>query len=258
AALPEHLVESELFGYEKGAFSGATRTTRGKFEATDGGVLLLDEIGEMPLAVQAKLLRVLQENEVSRLGAGSKTVPIDVRVIAASNRPLEDEIEHNRFREDLYYRICTHTIYVPPLRERIEDVEPLTLHFVERTCERFDIRPKKVHPDTIAQLKAYHWSKNNVRELINIIERMIIQATGPQLLPKHIPADIREPGPVTGRQNGKSYQELKYEAERHILLRALEANDWHITNTAKALDISNHSNLLKMMRRLDIQRPDDA
>jgi len=258
AALPEHLVESELFGYEKGAFSGATRTTRGKFEAADGGTLLLDEISEMPIAVQAKLLRVLQEEEVSRLGAGGKTVPIDVRVIAASNRPLEEEIEQNRFREDLYYRICTHVLQVPPLRERIEDVEPLALHFVERTCERFDIRTKTVHPDTIARLKSYHWSKNNVRELMNIVERMIIAANGQELLPEHIPADIRKSAPETRTSQGKSYQDLKYDAERNILLRALEANDWHITNTAKALDISNHSNLLKMMRRLDIQRPDDA
>lgn len=258
AALPEHLVESELFGYEKGAFSGAARTTRGKFEAADGGTLLLDEISEMPIAIQAKLLRVLQENEVSRLGAGGKMVPIDVRVIAASNRSLEEEIEQNRFREDLYYRICTHIIHVPPLRERIEDVEPLALHFVERTCERFDIRNKSVHPDTIAQLKSYHWSKNNVRELMNIIERMIIAAKGDQLLPEHIPADILKSAPVASPRQGKSYQDLKYEAERNILLRALEAHDWHITNTAKSLDISNHSNLLKMMRRLDIQRPDDA
>ncbi len=257
AALPEHLVESELFGFEKGAFSGAIRTTKGKFEAANGGILLLDEIGDMPLSVQAKLLRVLQEDEVNRLGSGGRSIPLDVRVLAASNRPLEQEMEAGKFRDDLYYRICTHVIRLPPLRERPDDVAPLAIHFIERTCEKFGIATKTLHPETLTILKSYSWEKNNVRELENIVERMIIQAEGDTILPEQVPADIRNPRTRISSTAEKSYQELKYEAERQILLQALEENDWHITNTAKALDISNHSNLLKMMRRLEIQRPED-
>lgn len=256
AALPEHLVESELFGFEKGAFSGAVRTTKGKFEAAEGGTLLLDEISDMPLSVQAKLLRVLQENEVTRLGSGGRVIDVDVRVIAASNKDLEEQIKENRFREDLYYRICTHVVNVPPLRDRIEDVKPLTQYFVKRTCERFGIQTKKIHPDTIYELKGYHWKKNNIRELENIVERMIIDCTSDEILPKHIPGDIREQSPVPELASDKTFQEMKHEAERQIIIRSLEANDWHITNTAKSLDISNHSNLLKIMRRLDIERPE--
>ncbi len=259
AALPEHLVESELFGYEKGAFSGATKTTKGKFELANGGTLLLDEVGDMPLSVQAKLLRVLQENEVTRLGGGSEVIPIDVRVISATNQDLRKAIEEEKFREDLYYRICTHVINVPPLRDRLEDVEPLTYHFVELTCERFGIPTKHIHRDTILALQSYDWSNNNVRELRNIVERMIIQCDGDTILPEHIPSDIQNgSSKAIDLDSDKTYQDLKRDAEREILIKALEANDWHITNTAKQLDIANHSNLLKMMRRLDIERPENG
>lgn len=260
AALPEHLVESELFGYEKGAFSGAIKTTKGKFELANGGTLLLDEVGDMPMSAQAKLLRVLQENEVTRLGGGNNVIEIDVRVIAATNRNLKEEIEEGRFREDLYYRICTHIIEVPPLRERIDDIEPLTHHFVERTCQRFGIPEKEVAAGTIAALKSYDWANNNIRELANIVERMIIRSEDDTILPKDIPGDIRDGSTSTSItfSPDKSYQELKREAERNIILQALESNNWHITNTAKELDIANHSNLLKIMRRLDIERPEDG
>jgi DNA-binding NtrC family response regulator len=249
-------VESELFGFEKGAFSGAVRTTKGKFEAANGGLLFLDEIGDMPLAMQAKLLRVLQESEVTRIGGEGRVVKVDVRVIAATHRELETEIANGRFRQDLYYRVCTHVIRVPPLRERLEDVEPLTMYFVERICERFGTPPKLVTPEMLRALKQYDWHKNNVRELENIIERMIIQCNGREILPEHIPSDIREMNhaPKLNIAPGKTFQELKEEAEREILLHHLRASNWHITNTAKALGIANHSNLLKMMRRLGIQR----
>ncbi|MGH7490821.1 MAG: sigma-54-dependent transcriptional regulator [bacterium] len=256
AALPENLVESELFGFEKGAFSGAVRTTKGKFEAANGGLLFLDEIGDMPLPMQAKLLRVLQESEVTRIGGEGRVVKVDVRVIAATHRELETEIANGRFRQDLYYRICTHVIRVPPLRERLEDVDPLTMYFVERICERFGTPPKLVTPEMLRTLKKYDWHKNNVRELENIIERMIIQCNGREILPEHVPSDIREMNhaPVLNISPGKTFQELKEEAEREILLHHLRAHNWHITNTAKTLGIANHSNLLKMMRRLSIQR----
>ncbi|MCF7805844.1 MAG: sigma-54 dependent transcriptional regulator [Candidatus Marinimicrobia bacterium] len=256
AALPENLVESELFGFEKGAFSGAEKTTKGKFEVANGGTLFLDEIGDMPLNIQAKLLRVLQENQVSRLGSEGREIDVDVRVIAATNQDLEEQIENDQFREDLYYRICTHVIQVPPLRERLDDVKPLTLHFVERTCDKFGIPEKTVNPGTFEQLRQYDWSRNNVRELENIVERMIIQCNRNEILPEHIPGDIRKKEAVPSYESGKSFQDLKYQAERQIIISALEEHDWHITNTAKSLDIANHSNLLKIMRRLDIERPE--
>lgn len=258
AALPENLVESELFGFEKGAFSGAKKTTKGKFEVADGGTLLLDEISEMPVSVQAKLLRVLQEESVNRLGGEAREIEIDVRVIGTSNRDIEQEIEEGRFREDLYYRICTHILEVPPLRDRIEDIKPLTLHFVRHTCGEFGIPEKSIHDDTLKVLRSYNWSRNNVRELQNIVERMVIECDGELIRPEHVPPGITESEEIPSDYTGKSYQELKWEAERRILLNALEAHDWHITNTAKDLDISNHSNLLKMMRRLEIERPEDA
>ncbi|MGH7598792.1 MAG: sigma-54-dependent transcriptional regulator [bacterium] len=258
AAIPENLVESELFGFEKGAFSGAVRATRGKFEVANGGTLFLDEIGDMPLPIQAKLLRVLQEDEVTRIGGEGRVIKVDVRVIAATNRNLEEEIANGSFRHDLYYRICTHVIRVPSLFERFDDIELLTLYFVERTCERFGIPPKTVTPEALFVLKSYDWRKNNVRELENIVERMIIRCNGKQILPEHIPADILEKNeaPLLNLSLSvkKTFHELKEEAERKILLHHLQAHDWHITNTAKTLGISNHSNLLKIMRRLGIKR----
>jgi DNA-binding NtrC family response regulator len=259
AAIPENLLESELFGFEKGAFSGAVRATRGKFEEANGGTLFLDEIGDMPLPIQAKLLRVLQENEVTRIGGEGRVIKVDVRIIAATNRNLEEEIANANFRQDLYYRICTHVIRVPSLLERFEDIELLTLYFVERTYERFGIPPKVVTPEALFVLKSYDWRKNNVRELENIVERIIIRCNGKRILPEHIPSDILEKNEAPflnlSLSAEKTFHELKEEAERKILLHHLQTHNWHITNTAKTLGISNHSNLLKIMRRLGIKRP---
>ena len=255
AAIPENLVESELFGHEKGAFSGAVRTSKGKFEIANGGTLFLDEIGDMPLLMQAKLLRVLQEREVMRLGGESRVIKIDVRVIAATHQNLDDLIDKGQFRQDLYYRICTHQIRVSPLHERLDDIGPLSTFFVERICRRFGIPQKRIRRETILGLRSYDWRQNNVRELENIVERMIIQCAGKDLFPEHIPSDVRDASPIPTLSDGKTLQELKEEAERNILLQALQSNNWHITNTAKALTVSNHSNLLKMMRRLGIKKP---
>lgn len=255
AAIPENLVESELFGFEKGAFSGAHRTSKGKFESANGGTLFLDEIGDMPVQIQAKLLRVLETGEVTRLGGEGRIIRLDARLITATHKELEKEIENKAFREDLYFRICTHVVRVPPLRERLEDVRPLTFHFVERVCERFGIAQKHIHPETLGVLQAYDWHKNNVRELENIVERMIIECEHGEILPEHVPSDILAISPIPSKSSDKPFQELRKEAECHILLRALEANNWHISNTARALGIANHSNLLKMMRRLEIKRP---
>jgi DNA-binding NtrC family response regulator len=256
AAIPENLVESELFGFERGAFSGAAKTTKGKFELAHGGTLFLDEIGDLPLPAQAKLLRVLQEGELTRLGGENRMIKTDARVVAATHRNIEDQIASRMFRQDLYFRICTHILQVPPLRDRLDDVRPLTLFFVERICERFGIPRKKIATETLLALRQYDWHRNNVRELENIVERMIIQCSGDELRPEHLPADITSSGTATTYSAEKTLVELKEEAERNILLHALENHDWHITNTAKTLGVANHSNLLKMMRRLGIRKPE--
>jgi len=253
AAIPENLVESELFGFERGAFSGAVRMQRGKFEIAAGGTLFLDEIGEMPLAVQPKLLRVLQEGEITRLG-GERPIRVDARVIAATNRDLDEQVAAGGFREDLYFRLNTHTVVVPPLRERRQDVPQLVASFIDLLCERFGMRKKLVRPETMSVLQRYDWRRNNVRELQNIVERMLIACDGDELRPEHVPEEIRgRPGAVPPEE-GLTFQELKERAEREILLHYLCKNNWHITRTARELGIANHSNLLKMMRRLGIRK----
>lgn len=255
AALPENLVESELFGFEKGAFSGAAKTTKGKFEAADRGTLFLDEIGDMPVNVQAKLLRVLETMEVTRIGSEGRSIKIDVRVISATHKDIEQLISENKFRHDLYYRICTQLIKVPPLRSRLEDVTPLTYYFIQKTCKNFKLPEKQVSPQVIHVLQNYLWEKNNVRELQNTAARMVIACEGNEIKPEHVPFEIRNTDVENEIAKEKSFQELKKDAEKRILHQYLEKFDWHISKTAEALKISNHSNLLKIMRRLDLKKP---
>jgi DNA-binding NtrC family response regulator len=256
AALPENLVESELFGHERGAFTGATTTRKGAFEAAERGTLLLDEIGEMPLAAQAKLLRVLEEQRVTRLG-GNRSIPVEVRVIAATNRDLQAEVAAGRFRQDLYYRLSVHELRVPPLHERLSDVPELAASFIAAISERFRIRPKKLSGDALDVLLGYDWSRNNVRELRNVIERMIIAADGDVLRPEHVPAEIQDQSGGAGRvmPGERTYQSMKLEAERQIVVTALERNEWQVTRTADDLGLADHASLLKIMRRLGIKRP---
>jgi two-component system nitrogen regulation response regulator NtrX len=254
AALPENLVESELFGHERGAFTGASATRKGAFEAAESGTLFLDEIGDLPLPAQAKLLRVLEERRVTRLG-GNRSIPVEARVVAATHRNLEAEVTAGRFRQDLYYRLNVHVLQVPPLRDRLSDVPELAGRFITAICRRFGIREKKLSGDALAVLMGYDWSRNNVRELRNVIERMIIAADGEVLRPEHIPLEIQEqseaPAPSSG---GRSFQALRTEAERQIVAAALERNGWHITRTAEELGLADHASLLKIMRRLDLRR----
>jgi two-component system nitrogen regulation response regulator NtrX len=254
AALPENLVESELFGHERGAFTGASRAHKGAFEMAAGGTLFLDEIGELPVPAQAKLLRVLEENQVTRVG-GERYIKVDARVVAATNRNLEEELEAGNFRRDLFYRLAVHVIQVPPLRQRVSDLPELIDHFLKMTCSRFGVRKKKLDPAALELLMAGEWKRNNVRELRNIVERMII-ATGDDVIrAEHVPAEIRETaGPGKRPSEAQTFQELKAEAERQIILSALERNDWHITNTARALGLADHASLLKIMRRHRIRR----
>jgi len=252
AALPEHLVESELFGHERGAFTGASVTRKGAFEAAERGTLFLDEIGELPLPAQAKLLRVLEERRVTRLGA-TRLLAVEARVVAATNRDLEADVREGRFRQDLYYRINVHQIAVPPLRDRRSDVPEIAERFAAAICERFGIRPKRLAPDTLELLMGYDWARNNVRELRNVVERMIIATDGEVIGPDQVPPELRgDSGPRS--EPGQTFQALKAEAERQILITALERNEWHVTRTAEELGLADHASLLKIMRRHGIRR----
>jgi two-component system, NtrC family, nitrogen regulation response regulator NtrX len=262
AALPENLVEDELFGHERGAFTGANALRKGAFETASGGTLFLDEIGDLPLPAQAKLLRVLEERQVTRLG-GHRTVAVDTRVVAATNRELEDEVKAGRFREDLYYRLNVHLIRVPPLRERLSDVPALVEHLLAFTCARFGMRGKKVLPEAMDALTRYSWRRNNVRELRNVVERMIIAADDEVVTLDDIPSEVRDGAllaehtthhaPRTDSGEPRTFHELKVDSERRIVLEALDRNDWHITKTAKALGLADHASLLKIMRRHGIK-----
>jgi two-component system, NtrC family, nitrogen regulation response regulator NtrX len=256
AALPETLVESELFGHERGAFTGADRLRRGAFELAGQGTLFLDEIGELPLPAQAKLLRVLEARQVMRVG-GDRPVAVTARVVAATNRELEQEIEAQRFRQDLYYRLNVHVLRVPPLRERPADLPALVAHLLQAIAGQLRMRPKTIAPGAVARLARYDWRKNNVRELRNCLERMIIASDGETITPDDVPPEIQDeaegtadPGAAPG-----SFKALKAQAERRILVEALEAHDWHITRTADALGLADHASLLKIMRRHGLSRP---
>jgi two-component system nitrogen regulation response regulator NtrX len=256
AALPEQLVESELFGHERGAFTGADRLRRGAFENAGAGTLFLDEVGELPLAAQAKLLRVLEERMVTRLG-GDRAIPVAARIVAATNRDLEREVEAGRFRQDLYYRLNVHTLRVPPLRDRLSDIPVLVDHLLRAIASHLGMRPKPIAPEAVSLLAAYEWRKNNVRELRNCLERMMIASNAAVIGAADVPPDIRgeerdEVGETTDPPG--SLKALKAQAERHIVLAALEKHGWRVSQTAEALGLSDHSSLLKIMRRHGLKR----
>jgi two-component system nitrogen regulation response regulator NtrX len=251
AALPEHLVESELFGHERGAFTGADRLRRGAFETAANGTLFLDEVGELPLPAQAKLLRVLEDRQVTRLG-GSRAFETTARVVAATHRDLEKEVEAGRFRQDLYYRLNVHTLRVPALRERLADIPMLVDQLLRSLAERLRVRPKSVTPDALALLTAYEWRKNNVRELRNCLERMMIATDTDVIKVSDIPPEIQgeDRDDVSDAPAAPgSLKALKAHAERQIVLTALEKHNWQVTRTAESLGLADHSSLLKIMRR---------
>jgi DNA-binding NtrC family response regulator len=253
AAVPAELIESELFGHEKGAFTGAVTARRGKFELADRGTLFLDEVGDMPAAMQAKVLRVLQEGEFERVGGGV-TLRCDVRVIAATNKDLQAEVAAGRFREDLFYRLAVVPIHVPPLRERREDVPALASAFLEEACERNGRRGMRLGRDALAALQAHDWP-GNVRELRNLVERIAILCDGPEIGAADVAAVL--PGarrPRTDRfREGASLKDLLDEAEREIVLAALERHGDNMAETARALGLER-SHLYKKLRALGIRR----
>ncbi|HEX7938915.1 MAG TPA: sigma-54 dependent transcriptional regulator [Gemmatimonadaceae bacterium] len=251
AALPEHLVESELFGHERGAFTGATGQRKGAFEAAGSGTIFLDEIGELPLAMQPKLLRVLEDHTITRVG-GNTPVKVHARVVAATNRDLDRMARDGDFRDDLLYRLNVHVIHTPPLRDRREDVPALAERFVDVTCRDFGILPKKLSPEARAALVAFDWTRNNVRELRNAIERAVVSAEGESIRLGDLPAAVR--GAADAPPGDDSFHAKRLDAERRIVLEALEKFDGHITRTAEALSLADHASLLKIMRRLGISR----
>ena len=236
-ALPDTLLESELFGYERGAFTGAEKRKQGRFELADGGSLFLDEIGDMNPSVQAKLLRVLQAQEFERIG-GTKTIAVDVRIIAATNKNLKDEVNSGNFREDLFYRLNVVPIVVPPLRERKEDIPILTEHFLKNYTQKNHRPVKGVLPRTLDLLMRYNWP-GNVRELENAIERAVIITRAEQLTPTDLPLNIQSladdlKATETGVMPGRTLKEV----ERDLIIKTLEQTNGNRTHTAKILGIT--------------------
>ena len=248
AAIPTELMESELFGHEKGAFTGATTLRRGKFELADNGTLFLDEVGDLHANSQAKLLRVLQEGEFHRVG-GEQHIRVSVRVISATNRDLQAMVAQGKFREDLYYRVSVVPIQVPPLRERPQDIRQLALYFLQEFCSRNNFRAKQLDEEVFELLEGYNWP-GNARELRNVIERMAILTPEEQIGTASIPVEIRvqrEAGPRS------TVQEARESAEREHLMRALDSAAWNVSAAARVLGIER-TNLHKRIRALGLTR----
>jgi two-component system nitrogen regulation response regulator NtrX len=262
AAIPDDLIESELFGHEKGSFTGATEKQIGKFEQADRGTIFLDEVADMSLKTQAKVLRVLQEGEVERLGS-AKTIKVDVRVIAATNKKLEEEIEKGRFREDLFFRLAVIPIHVPPLRDRSEDIPLLVRHFVELFSRENNFKPKRVTAAAMELLQRHRW-KGNIRELRNTVERLIIMTPADTIdmidLPDSVRTDAR---PARAAELGDesraaaTLREFKENTERAFLVEKLRENSWNISRTAEVIG-TPRSNLYKKLEQYNIKQETDG
>ncbi len=246
AAIPDELVESELFGYERGAFTGAVAAKPGKLELADGGTVFLDEIGDMSLPVQARLLRFLQEGEFERVG-GTKTLPVDVRVIAATNKNLTAEIEQRRFREDLYYRLSVVVLEVPPLRERTEDIPALARFFLDRFCAEHGVPVKTFSSDALSVLASQPWP-GNVREFANVVQRCVVLLRKQELSARDIAPLLGTAG--TARA-GRSLRAVREDAERRHVLSVLAECDWHMTEAARVLEV-DRTTLYRMLDRLGV------
>ena len=254
AAIPEELIESELFGHEKGAFTGALARRRGKFELADGGTLFLDEIGDMSLKTQAKVLRSLEEQAFERVG-GKDTLRVDVRVIAASNRDLATLIREGQFREDLYYRLNVIPIEVPPLRTRKDDIPAHVSHFIAQFCSENGKRAKTLSSEALGYFLAYDWP-GNVRELRNMVERLVIMAPGDVITAEDLPAPLRpkEASPPAGEARDRSLKDARDNFERAYILGELRTNDWNVTRTAERLGIER-SHLYRKLKAYNINPP---
>ena len=247
AAIPTELLESELFGHEKGAFTGATSARRGKFELADGGSIFLDEVGDLHEASQAKLLRVLQDGDFQRVG-GERSLRVSVRVIAATNRDLSALVERKEFREDLFYRLSVVPIRIPPLRERPEDIPDLVEYLLADFCARNNFKPKTIDSQALRMLAGYAWP-GNVRELRNVVERMAILAPETRIAADLLPLEIRMPGAGAGPS---SLQQARETAERDRIRQALELSRGNVSQAARSLGVER-TNLHKRIRALGIK-----
>jgi two-component system nitrogen regulation response regulator NtrX len=256
AAIPEELIESELFGHEKGSFTGATTQRRGKFDQAHRGTLFLDEIGDMSLKTQAKVLRILQEHKFERVG-GNKTIEVDVRVIAATNKDLEKEIANGNFREDLYYRLNVIPFHVPPLRERKADIPRLATHFLQYFCSKESREIKTLDEESMQVITNYSWP-GNVRELKNLIERLAIMAPGTTITCSQIPQSIQSNQHAAAKEQSSigltanTFRTAKEEFEKEFLIQKLEENDWNVSRTAEAVEIER-SNLHRKIKMYGIE-----
>jgi two-component system, NtrC family, nitrogen regulation response regulator NtrX len=254
AAIPDELIESELFGHEKGSFTGAIERRRGKFDLANGGTLFLDEIGDMSLRTQAKILRIIQEQTFERIG-GSRTVRVDVRIISATNKDLQTEIEAGRFRQDLYYRLNVIPLHVPPLRERLEDIPVLVDDFLNDFARESALGRKQITTEVLDCLHFYDWP-GNVRELKNFIERLVIMTPGVTIEIKDLPKDfvdhVQPPAPVNDPYLLPTLKQARHSFERAYLLRKLEENAWNVSITAARIGIER-THLHRKMRLLEIR-----
>ncbi len=248
AAIPTELIETELFGHEKGAFTGAAALRRGKFELADGGTIFLDEVGDLHEASQAKLLRVLQDGELQRVG-GEQTIRVAARVISATNRRLDELVADGRFREDLYYRLSVVPIRVPSLRERPQDIAELVPYLLSEFCARNNFRPRTIDPDAIALLERCAWP-GNVRELRNVVERMAILAPDDRITVDAVPLEVRA---TQGSRAAAGLQEVRDTAERERIRQALDQTDWNVSAAARLLE-AERTALHKRIRTLGLKR----
>jgi two-component system nitrogen regulation response regulator NtrX len=273
AAIPEELIESELFGHEKGSFTGATEKQIGKFEQADRGTIFLDEVGDMSPKTQAKVLRVLQEQEVERLGS-ARTIKVDVRVIAATNKKLEEAVERGEFREDLYFRLNVIPIVVPPLRERREDIPSLVQHFTRRMAEEHNVKPKRFDGQAMDALRQYRW-RGNIRELRNTIERVMIMTPDDVVRMDDLPVEVRRGDSARPAESAAAggadvsspellppagagtLREFKDASERAYLVQKLRENNWNISKTAEIID-TPRSNLYKKLEQYGIKQEVDG
>lgn len=249
AAIPQELIESELFGHEKGSFTGAFERKKGKFELADGGTLFLDEIGDMSLTTQSKVLRVLETQEFLRVG-GSRNIKVDVRIISATNKDLAQEVKVGNFREDLLYRINVIPLTVPPLRERKEDISILVEYFLENFALEYGKKRKKITSDALKILESYKWP-GNVRELRNVIERLFITTPSDTITPKNL---VIEETVLSDYFSLKTLREARESFEKDFITKKLEENNWNISKTAELLDIER-SNLHRKIKAYDIKTP---
>ncbi len=249
AAIPEELIESELFGHVKGSFTGASEDKVGKFQKADGGTLFLDEIGDMSLKTQSKVLRVLEEQRFEPVGS-NQAVRVDVRVIAATNKSLDEEIARGSFREDLFYRLNVIPFHVSPLRERTEDIPILACYFLAGFGTAYGRKPKELSPASIEVLSRYPWP-GNVRELRNLIERLVIMCPQPRIEPHHLPPEFFRGVTRSPQQPYATLHEARAAYEREFILRKLEENQWNMTRTALAIGLER-SHLYRKMKTLGI------